>query len=116
MLIVPVSRRPDWRNPPLITLALIVINCLIFFGWQSGDEAKMEKAYRFYAESSLPTVEFPRYIEYLEQEGRDEDAASAQEALNADEPVKRNTGPDPRAARSRMERGRYVPPPFFGSQ
>ena len=86
MLIVPVSRRPDWRNPPLITLALIVINCLIFFGWQSGDEAKMEKAYRFYAESSLPTVEFPRYIEYLEQEGRDEDAASAQEALNADEP------------------------------
>ena len=71
---------------PLITLALIVINCLIFFGWQSGDEAKMEKAYRFYAESSLPTVEFPRYIEYLEQEGRDEDAASAQEALNADEP------------------------------
>ena len=86
MLIVPVSRRPDWRNPPLITLALIVINCLIFFGWQSGDEAKMEKAYRFYAESSLPTVEFPRYVEYLEQEGRDEDAASTQEALNDDEP------------------------------
>lgn len=86
MLIVPVSRRPDWRNPPLITLALIVINCLIFFGWQSGDDVKMEKAYRFFAESTLPTVEFPRYIEHLEKKGRDKDAASTQEALNDNEP------------------------------
>lgn len=83
MLIVPVSRRPDWRNPPLITLALILINCLIFFGWQSGDDQKMEKAYRFYAESTLPDTEFPRFIKHLEQGGSDEDVASAKEALNS---------------------------------
>lgn len=87
MLIVPVSHRPDWRNPPLITLALIVINCLVFFGWQSGDEAKLEKAYQFYAASTLPTIEFPRYVTHLEQEGRDEDAASAKQALSDDEPL-----------------------------
>ena len=36
MLIIPVSRRPDWRNPPVITLLLIVVNVLIHFGLQSG--------------------------------------------------------------------------------
>lgn len=83
MLIVPVSRRPDWRNPPLITLALILINCLIFFGWQSGDDQKTERAYRFYAESTLPDIEFPQFIKHLEQSGHDEDAASAKEALDS---------------------------------
>jgi len=83
MLIVPVSRRPDWRNPPLITLALILINCLIFFGWQSSDDQKMERAYRFYAESTLPDIEFPQFIKHLEQGGHDEDAASAKEALDS---------------------------------
>ena len=82
MLIVPVSRRPDWRNPPLITLALILINCLIFFGWQSGDDTKLDRAYRFYAESTLPTIEFPLYVKYLEQEGRDEEADKAKQALS----------------------------------
>ena len=83
MLIVPVSRRPDWRNPPLITLALIVINCLIFFGWQSGDGTKLEKAAHFYAESTLPDIEFPRFIRHLEQSGKDADAASAKDALSS---------------------------------
>ena len=82
MLIVPVSRRPDWQNPPLITLALILINCLIFFGWQSGDDVKLERAHRFYAESTLPAIEFPLYIKHLEQGGRDEEAESAKQALS----------------------------------
>lgn len=77
MLIVPVSRRPDWRNPPLITLALIFINCLIFFGWQSGDERKIEEAYRFYASSSLPGIELPRYAEYLKQQASDDETEVA---------------------------------------
>ena len=82
MLIVPVSRRPDWQNPPLITLALILINCLIFFGWQSHDGDKIEKAYRYYAESSLPGIELPRYIKHLEQTGREKQATAATRALN----------------------------------
>lgn len=86
MLIVPVSRRPDWRNPPLVTLALIVINCLIFFGWQSGDEAKLEKAYRFYAASTLPQTELPRYLDHLRQGEHHDEAESVEQALSDDEP------------------------------
>ena len=85
MLIVPVSRRPDWQNPPLITLALILINCLIFFVWQSGDDQKEERAYRYYAESTLSRIELPRYIAQLESSGRKKEAAAANEALNAKE-------------------------------
>ena len=36
MLIIPVSRRPDWQKPPVVTLLLIAINVLIFFGLQNG--------------------------------------------------------------------------------
>lgn len=79
MLIIPVSRRPDWRHPPLVTLLLILLNCLIYFGLQSGDDKRAEKAYRYYAGSTLPGIELPRYVEHLKQ-GRDSrkaDAASA---------------------------------------
>ena len=85
MLIVPVSRRPDWSNPPLITLALILINCLIFFGWQSYDGDKIEKAYRYYGESVLPGIELPRYVDYLKQSGREKQAASSAKALDSRE-------------------------------
>lgn len=31
MLIVPTEKLVDWKNPPVITLALVIINCLILF-------------------------------------------------------------------------------------
>ena len=61
MLIIPVSRQPNWRRPPLVTLLLILVNCLVFFGLQSGDERRQEKAYRYYAASTLPATELPRF-------------------------------------------------------
>jgi membrane associated rhomboid family serine protease len=81
MLIIPVSRRPDWRHPPLITLLLILLNCLIYFGLQSGDDLRSENAYRYYAESALPGIELPRFIKYLEDKGKSKAAASASAAL-----------------------------------
>src|ERR1035437_7045666 len=81
MLIIPVSRRPDWRHPPVITLLLILLNCLIYFGVQSGDEKREENAYRYYASSTLPSVELPRYVKHLELGGRSRDAMSASSAL-----------------------------------
>ena len=56
MIIVPISRKPDWRNPPLVTLLLILVNCLIYFGLQSGDSKREAKALDYYASSSLATV------------------------------------------------------------
>ena len=81
MLIIPVSRQPDWRHPPLVTLLLILLNCLIYFGLQSGDDKRTEKAYRYYAESTLPGVELPRYIKHLEDSGKGNEAKSASAAL-----------------------------------
>ena len=84
MLIIPVSRQPDWRKPPIVTLLLILLNCLIYFGLQSNDEQQTEKAFRYYAESTLPAIELPRYIKYVEGEGRADLAAKASAELEAD--------------------------------
>ena len=77
MLIIPVSRSPDWRHPPLITLLLILINTLIFFGLQSGDEQREARARQYYAESTLPQLELPRYIRHLEETWQSRQAAQA---------------------------------------
>ena len=40
MLIIPAEHPLDWKRPPVITLLLILLNCLIYFAYQSGDEAR----------------------------------------------------------------------------
>lgn len=69
MLVIPVSRQPDWRHPPFVTLLLILLNCLIYFGPQSDDPQRRELAYHYYAESDLPKIELPHYIDHLKQLG-----------------------------------------------
>lgn len=81
MLIIPVSRRPDWRHPPFVTLLLILLNCLIFFGLQGGDDKRTEKAYRYYADSTLADIELPRYVKHLQDSGQTSDATLASAAL-----------------------------------
>ena len=83
MLIIPISRSLDWRRPPLVTLLLILVNTLIFFGLQSGDEKRAAVAYRYYVASSLPQTELPRYVKHLEASGRTREAAEASSALNS---------------------------------
>lgn len=81
MLIIPVSRRPDWRNPPVVTLLLILLNVLVYFGLQSNDGKRSEQAYRYYVASTLPAVELPRYVKHLESQGRSDAASRATDAL-----------------------------------
>ena len=82
MLIIPVSRRPDWRHPPVVTLLLILLNCLIYFGVQSGDGKRQEDAFRFYASTSLSALELPRYVKHLETTGHASEASKASTALD----------------------------------
>ena len=70
MLILPVARQPDWRNPPLATLFLILLNVLIFFGAQAEDGRKEEEAMRYYFQSDLGRIELPRYVRDLEARGK----------------------------------------------
>lgn len=65
MLIVPVENRPDWKNPPLATLLLILVNVLVFFVYQGKDPQRIEQSYRWYAESSLLERERQPFLDYL---------------------------------------------------
>ena len=66
MLIIPLTEKISWRNPPIITLGIILLNCLVFFLFQSEDTERHIKASEFYFTSDLAQIEVPRYIAYRE--------------------------------------------------
>jgi membrane associated rhomboid family serine protease len=72
MLIVPVENRPDWKNPPLATLLLIVINVLVFFVYQGKDPQRVEQSFRWYVESGLFEREQQPFHDYLNRTGREQ--------------------------------------------
>lgn len=67
MLIVPIVEGLDWRRPPPVTVALILVNCLVFFFYQTGDTTREAKAIEAYSESSLPRLELPAFRERLRE-------------------------------------------------
>lgn len=66
MLIIPVSGKIGWKNPPIVTLGLIVVNCLIYFLFQLNDDQAGLEAEQFYFKSGLAQIEIPLYINHLE--------------------------------------------------
>lgn len=70
MLIIPIEQKPDASRPPAITLLLIVINCIVFFGYQAKDGEYIERAAEVYREAELLAYEAPVYEEYLKQRDR----------------------------------------------
>jgi hypothetical protein len=42
MLIIPADRGIDWRRAPVATLAIVILCTLIYFGWQWGDERRLQ--------------------------------------------------------------------------
>ncbi|WP_049722235.1 rhomboid family intramembrane serine protease [Gilvimarinus polysaccharolyticus] len=67
MLIIPIQDKPDWSRPPLITLALIVLNILVFLFYQSNDDVKLELAADIYHNHQLDDIERPYYRDYLQE-------------------------------------------------
>ncbi len=65
MLLIPIDRPLDWRNPPLVTLILVLLNCAIYFTWQHDDNAKWDRAEQHYEESGLANIEITYYYRYL---------------------------------------------------
>jgi membrane associated rhomboid family serine protease len=70
MLVIPISGKIGWKRPPLITLALVIINCLVFFLFQTHDNDYRTAAERFYLHSGLAAIEAPYYLHYLEDTGK----------------------------------------------
>ena len=81
MLVLPMGRQSDWRRPPLITLLLVAANVAVFFLIQQGDGRQYKAAVAYYLDSSLPDIEFPRYIAYLQERGRDDRARAIRRSL-----------------------------------
>jgi membrane associated rhomboid family serine protease len=76
MLIIANQTRFTARSLPVVTLALVAINLLVYLLFQSGDRVAYERAAEHYFSSSLPQVELPRYAAYLER-GNDPRAVQA---------------------------------------
>ena len=61
MIIIPFDRKLEWKNPPFITLLLIVINVLIYFSFQLHDDEKMAEANQYFYRSGLAKIELPLF-------------------------------------------------------
>jgi membrane associated rhomboid family serine protease len=78
MLIVPVVEGLDWRRPPPVVAALILINFLVFFLYQAGDPARERAWQDAYFASSLPALELPAYAQRLAAAHPQSDLAKAE--------------------------------------
>ena len=81
---IPLENKPSWRSPPWMTLLLIAINCLIFWGWQGGEHRAVQRSAKLYAATELPAIELPLFVQYLEKQGQQEgdDTAISKLMLN----------------------------------
>ena len=84
MLIIPLTEKISWRNPPIITLGIILLNCLVFFLFQSDDTEKHIRASEFYFTSDLAQIEVPRYIAYREGRLHETDDSFDADSLDED--------------------------------
>ena len=69
-MIGPITGRLSWRHPPVVTLALILVNIAVFFGFQSQDHVYLQEAWKHYTESGLVRIELQYY---LRDQGEDPD-------------------------------------------
>lgn len=67
MLLIPYQTRFNAKSLPVITLALILVNALVYFVFQSSDRQGYQRAAEYYFSSQLPQIELPRYAVYLER-------------------------------------------------
>lgn len=110
MLLLPLHRPLTRATFPVVTALLVVLNVLVYFGWQAGDDARIEEAVDHYVHSRLGELEAPAYERWLVERGgrldaveeyRDERDDMARRAL-----VATNTLVDPEFVPA-METGRW---------
>lgn len=69
MIIVPTEKSLDWRHAPLVLCALVFINVMVFFLYQSGDTNKLVEAMASYHTQGFIEDEWPIFEDYLEEQG-----------------------------------------------
>lgn len=79
---IPLENKPTWRNPPWITVLLILLNMVVFWGPQRSETQAQKAAAQVYLGSTLPTLELPPFVAWL-TEVNSPYAAQAEQALQA---------------------------------
>jgi len=64
MFIIPLTGKISVRNPPIVTIAIVLINCLVWFVLQAGDTDKQIEASELYFTSGLVNIEISHYLAY----------------------------------------------------
>jgi len=68
MLFLPYQTHFSLARLPAMTLALIALCVLVFFGLQGRDEARYLQAQQLYTSTGLAQIELPRYRAWLERQ------------------------------------------------
>lgn len=79
---IPLDNRPTWRNPPWMTVLIILVNLLVFWGPQRWEAKAVDRAAQVYVDSPLPGIELPPFVQWLKDAGH-RDAEQAQRMLAA---------------------------------
>ena len=70
MFMMPYVSRITRSSFPFAVILLVVVNLIVYFVPQSMDEKRFQRAVDYYAQSVLPDLELPAYLERLRQ-GKD---------------------------------------------
>lgn len=66
MIIVPTEKKFDWRHAPVVLFVIVLINVLVYFLYQSGDNKKVADAFTAYEAAGYFEKEWPLFQTYLE--------------------------------------------------
>ena len=69
MLVVPITGKISWSNPPFVTIGIVLINCCVLFFLQANEDNLYNEAEEYYFASGLMETEVPLYIKYLVEAG-----------------------------------------------
>lgn len=67
MLLMPLHKPWSRQNIPWVTLLLVLVNVVVYLGYQRKDDALVENAVRYYVESGLGALEAQAHERYLQQ-------------------------------------------------
>lgn len=66
MIVVPVEKKVDWRRPPIVLIALVIINIWVFAFYQSNDSELMASAVEYYERNGMLDTEWRAYRAYTD--------------------------------------------------
>ena len=70
MLIIPLHRPLTRASFPFVTALLILVNVLVYAGWQTRDQRVLENAAQYYEQVGLANYEGPAYEGWLAERGQ----------------------------------------------